>query len=148
MFRQTAMYYLCWHTMQRDPALIFRFKEPPSFFKTDPNMRYDVDLTCHGYLYMAKEIEPASKRQMLVQTRQKSTVKDYRSNYKRMAKEPFMCAELWFCPDPCYPRIETAGFNRDENLRQYANPCKELKNPVCNVVPEANVNFKDLISNK
>ena len=146
-FRQTAMYYLCWYTMKRDPALIFRVKKPPDFYKTDRNMRYDLDLTCLGYLYESKEI-PQTERARILETRDKSRVSDYRSTYENMKANPFQCAELWFCPDPCYPREDLGGFNPSEDLRQAGNPCRQLKNPRCEVVPEANVNFRDLVANK
>ena len=139
------MYYLCWYTMKRDPKLLLKYKRPP--VNTDPNMRYDLDLSCLGYLYLAAEI-PETKRNAMIKSRDKSSVSDYRSTYDYMDKNPFQCAELWFCPDPCYPSEDLGGFNPKENMKQAGNPCKDLKNPRCEMVPEANVNFKDLVINR
>ena len=126
---------------------MFRFKQPPDFFKTDPKLRHDIDITCLGYLYETKEI-PQTERARILATKDKTKISDYRSTYENMKASPFQCAELWFCPDPCYPREDSGGFNPTEDLKQAGNPCRELKNPQCEVVPEANVNFRDLVSNR
>ena len=145
VYKTIAMYYLCWYTMKRDPAMKFYFKEPPKIYQTDPKLRYDIDVSCLGQLYETKDI-PQNLRDTIIQTKDKTKISDYRVTYENMKANPFLCAELWFCPDPCYPGI--GGFNPSQDLRQAGNPCRELKNPKCQVVPEANVNFRDLITNR
>ena len=147
VFKTIAMYYLCWYTMKRDPAMMFHFKEPPGIYKTDPKLRYDIDISCLGQLYETKDV-PQNLRDLIIKTKDKTKISDYRNTYENMKANPFLCAELWFCPDPCYPREDMGGFNPSQALRQAGNPCRELKNPTCQLVPEANVNFRYLITNR
>ena len=125
----------------------FNFKQPPDFFKTDSDLRYDIDISCLGLLYESKEI-PEELREKIINTKDKTKISDYRSTYESMKANPFQCAELWFCPDPCYPREDLGGFNPSEDLNQAGNPCRELKNPACQVVPKANRKLSGLIANR
>ena len=146
VFRQTAMYYLCWYTMKRDRRLMYKPRKPAEC-TSHYTEGIDLDFTCLAFLYTSAENEPEFRRENWLDSRLKSGVIDYRASYEYM-KDPFQCAELWFCPDPCYPREDLYGLNPTEDLRQAGNPCGKLKNPRCKREPRANKNFVDLIGNR
>ena len=125
--RQTASYYLCWLALKQEPA-----------------MRYTSALSCFSYLHTVADIIPESKRKSWIE--KKTVIKDEREhNY---LQNPFRCAELWFCPDPCYGKkthgIKIVGNDKSEE----GNPCKGLKDETCDWMPGANTNFRDLMRNK
>ncbi|KAK6165860.1 hypothetical protein SNE40_022689 [Patella caerulea] len=68
----------------------------------------------------------------------------------RTDKKPFQCAEIFFCPEPCYDLknhgLAHKGYNRKTDIE---NPCYDLKkNDECEWLPEANTNMNDLMKNK
>ena len=125
--RQTASYFLCWLALRQEPA-----------------MRYTSSLSCFSYLHTVADIIPESKRQSWIE--KKTRLKDEREdNY---LQNPFLCAELWFCPDPCYGK-KTHGLKIAGNAKsKEGNPCKGLKDDTCGWMAGANKNFRDLIRNK
>lgn len=126
-FRQTAMYYLCWYTKMEDSYLKFTVG----------------DVSCLEHLNAVDEI-PKEKRKRLVE-KDELPINDLRNdNYKN---DPFICANLWFCPDPCYGREDHGNFVKSD-YKVAGNPCLDLKNSECKWKKSANNNFKDLIRNK
>ncbi|XP_060576698.1 uncharacterized protein LOC132734012 [Ruditapes philippinarum] len=126
-FRQTAMYYLCWHTQLEDEFLKFSSGRQ----------------SCLSYLNAVDEI-PAKKRFKLVGDGTPA-IEDIRDEDFR--DDPFTCARLWFCPDPCYGRKDRGHFKK-RNFKVEGNPCLELKNSECKWEKNGNINFKDLIRNR
>lgn len=126
-YRQTAMYYLCWHTQLEDNFLEFN----------------EGEQSCLSYLNAVDEI-PEKKRLRFVKNREHA-IQDIRdADFKR---DKFTCAHLWFCPDPCYGRKDGGNFiKRDFKVK--GNPCLYLRNSECSWKKGANYNFFDLIRNK
>ncbi|BFY98290.1 hypothetical protein BsWGS_01330 [Bradybaena similaris] len=101
-FRTTAAYYMCWYTMKRVEAL--------KNFMEGKNCLDGV-----AGLPDAKWVE--------------YTVTDFRTDSKR---EPFLCATILFCPDPCYGHTTDGSVVSANAMSQDAgNPCRHLKDRTC-----------------
>ncbi|XP_045157060.2 uncharacterized protein LOC123523451 [Mercenaria mercenaria] len=126
-YRQTAMYYLCWHTQLEDSFLEFKTGKQ----------------SCLSHLNAVDEV-PAEKRYKLVKNND-PVIQDIRD--AEFKKDPFTCARLWFCPDPCYGRYDRGNFEK-RNYKVKGNPCLKLPNKECKWKAGANENFNDLIRNR
>lgn len=135
-FRQTAMYYLCWHALMEDEYLVF------------DNPR----VSCLEYLSFVNDVPRKARVEISEIGRYLKKplpryITDIRDISKMHIRDPFLCARLWFCPDPCYGR-KTGGNFTEYDARDPGNPCGDLPNPVCDWKPKSNYNFKDLIRNR
>ena len=126
-YRLTAMYYLCWHTHLED-----------EFLKFDTGRQ-----SCLSYLNAVDEIS-AKKRFKLVED-ETPAIEDIRD--EEFKTDPFTCARLWFCPDPCYGKKDKGHFKK-RNFKVKGNPCLKLKNSECKWKRNGNRNFNDLIRNR
>ncbi|XP_012943595.2 fibrillin-1 [Aplysia californica] len=73
-------------------------------------------------------------------------VSDFRND---TTTNPFLCAELLFCPDPCYGRkSEGSVATRKDQLNDPGNPCRKLKEPTCKWIHDRNLNFDALQRNR
>lgn len=126
-YRQTAMYFLCWHTQLQDSFLEFN----------------EGEQSCLSHLNAVDEI-PEKIRYKLIKD-ETPAINDIRdANFK---EDVFTCAHLWFCPDPCYGRKDRGNFVKT-NFKVKGNPCLDLKNSECKWKKGENINFHDLIRNR
>lgn len=140
LFRQTAMYFLCWHTLRRDDYLKF----------TNPFV------TCLEYLGFVHELSRFQRAEILAEGLMfdaylfiPRVVLDLRDITKMHESDPFMCAKLWFCPDPCYGRKSRGNYTTTEPKEDTGNPCHYLPKGHCWIdMWGGNNNFKDLIKNR
>lgn len=120
-FRTTAAYFLCWFTMKRDEAL----------------RNFSPGSSCLEGLDYLREKHWADV-----------DVTDFRTN---SPENPLQCAEILFCPDPCYGR-QSEGTVAEGRAGQPAsdqgNPCQDLKDPSCRWAYSKNLDFNSLQRNR
>ncbi|XP_055894793.1 uncharacterized protein LOC106067485 isoform X1 [Biomphalaria glabrata] len=117
-YRASAAYFLCWFTMQRSEYL----------------MNYMSGSNCLQDLEKVKEKEVADK-----------DVVDFRHD---SIQNPFLCAEIQFCPNYCYGRRSGGSVPSQLALiKDSGNPCKHLKDPTCTILPNENTDFDGLQRN-
>ena len=117
-FRATASYFMCWYTMKRDEIM--------AHFMKGKN--------CLLYLNRLQESRKSG-----------ITVFDWRTDDHN---KPFSCAEIMFCPNPCYGRrtggsIPSAKFM----LHDVGNPCREFKDNTCRLIPKNNMDLMGMVQN-
>lgn len=123
-YRTTASYYMCWYTDNQAEVLGLPGTEP-----------------CFENL---QHVQGAG------------SIDDYRDKYasslyrRKKTVAPFMCAYLWFCPDPCYGRSTKGNVeNRRAGRNDKLNPCSGMeRDKSCFWIIGGNTNFNDLIINR
>ncbi|KAK3762421.1 hypothetical protein RRG08_009813 [Elysia crispata] len=117
-YRTTASYFMCWYTMRREELL----------------MNYMGEKPCLENLNKVKEKIWADM-----------TVTEYRTGSYAF---PWRCAEIQFCPDPCYGRRTEGNVPSASALREdKGNPCRHLKDRTCKWVPDENTDLESLQRN-
>ncbi|GFO05210.1 nidogen-2 [Plakobranchus ocellatus] len=62
---------------------------------------------------------------------------------------PWLCAEIQFCPDPCYGRKTEGSVKSYIAMRDdKGNPCRHLKDRTCKWLPEENEDLESLQKNR
>ena len=135
-FRQTAMYYLCWHTLLKEKIMAF----------------YTTRISCLEFLNYVHEV-PRSTRAMIkgVAENIKNTIPRVVLDVRDMSKPEgyiYLCSRLWFCPDPCYGRKSGGNVTEYDPAKDPGNPCKDLPNSRCTWQKKGNMNLNDLIMNR
>ena len=128
-YRQTAMYFLCYHTLLKNDYL---------------RLKPHAKMGCLFGLSMAAEL-PKERRRILTDDHE-FAINDVR-NFGGDSMDDFVCARLWFCPDPCYGR-ESKGNYVEKNFKSPGNPCLSVKDSECDWKRAGNTNFDDLSKNK
>ncbi|GAB1598105.1 hypothetical protein Ahia01_000087400 [Argonauta hians] len=123
----TASYYMCWYTMQH--ITILR--------RLDYNNKFGFKCLHFNIFWKDENMIPH-----VVENKAWPPIFDIRLIKN---KRPFLCAELSFCPDPCYGG-NTNGVVDDLNTDS-SNPCSSLPNSRCVLDQGKNVNFLHLIRN-
>ncbi|XP_059163317.1 uncharacterized protein LOC131946514 [Physella acuta] len=117
-FRTTGSYYMCWYTLQKVQGL-------KNYMRGQP---------CLTDLEKSRESQGMDYK-----------VNDFR---KDSDDAPFLCAEIQFCPDPCYGRKTEGSVVSDHSMKtDKGNPCRNLKNPTCSWASEKNQDFDGLQKN-
>ena len=118
-YRVTAAYFMCWFTMMREPEL--------RFFMDGKNCLTGLETTLDAYYLEWKIV-------------------DWRTDSR---DNEFKCAEIMFCPDPCYGKRSKGNVPSKAAMNaDLGNPCNLLKDRTCRWFPEENENFGDLIRNR
>lgn len=118
-YRTTATYFMCWYTMKRDEIL----------------MNHMGEKNCLENLHRVKEKEWADL-----------DTTDYRNGTYGY---PWLCAEIQFCPDPCYGRTTEGNIPSYRALRDdKENPCRKLSDKTCKWEPEENRDLESLRRNR
>ncbi|XP_036356423.1 uncharacterized protein LOC118762143 [Octopus sinensis] len=123
----TASYYMCWFTMLRKELLR----------ELDNYNHYSFKCLHFNILQ-----ESRNSLRSILKKSVKPPIFDIRLiKYRR----PFLCAELSFCPDPCY------GGNTQGNILDIdsdsSNPCSLFPDSRCLVDQSKNINFVHLMHN-
>ncbi|KAH3774017.1 hypothetical protein DPMN_175388 [Dreissena polymorpha] len=123
-FRQTASYYMCFYTLNGRIS-----------YKNNK-------VKCLQHLNIVEDA-PRSLRDLSLK-HQRPMIVDIRDT--TFNKDPTLCPKLWFCPDPCYGRMNAGNFVADD-FKVKGNPCLDLKNSECNW-DNTTVSFDDVKKNK
>ncbi|VDP15176.1 unnamed protein product [Soboliphyme baturini] len=124
-FSTTASYFLCWYTMLGLPVL----RHLPYCGYSD---KWFIGFNDYFAAYVTHKL-------LLTERMKVTAVID------ELDPEPFRCARLSFCPDPCCSRKKLV---QPECAKDPLNICTKLQRPGCHLDMLNNYHFYDLIDNR